>query len=70
MELYTQNDAARTAVQRELRVAGVKPKGNGANGQTEVAAHGNGRVGNGHAEAEGEDRQDRDEQRPEISPSA
>jgi hypothetical protein len=29
MELYTQNDAARTAVARELRVAGVKPHTNG-----------------------------------------
>jgi hypothetical protein len=83
MELYTQNDAARTAVQRELRVAGVKPKDNGAtpengatlqdngaNGQAELAAHGNGHAGNGHAEAESGDPQDRDEQGPEISPSA
>ena len=70
MELYTQNDAARTAVQRELRVAGVKPKSNGANVQAEIAAHGNGHANNGHAEAESEDRQDRDEQGPEISPSA
>ena len=35
MELYTQNEAARVAVERELRVAGVKPKGNG---QPAVAA--------------------------------
>ena len=32
MELYTQNEAARVAVERELRVAGHKANGNGANG--------------------------------------
>jgi hypothetical protein len=32
MGLYTQNEAARVAVERELRVAGHKANGNGANG--------------------------------------
>ena len=43
MDLYTQNEAVRVAVERELRVAGVKPKGNG-----QLAAAGNGHGGNGH----------------------
>lgn len=51
MELYTQNEAARVAVERELRVAGGKPKGNGA-GQPalQVKMNGNGKAahaGNG-----------------------
>ncbi len=46
MELYTQNEAARVAVERELRVAGAKPKGNGRPGLT-VKTNGNGK--NGHA---------------------
>ncbi len=46
MELYTQNEAARVAVERELRVAGVKPKGNGV-GQPAPTANGR----NGHDEA-------------------
>jgi radical SAM superfamily enzyme YgiQ (UPF0313 family) len=45
MELYTQNKAARRAVERELRVAGVKPNGKGA---AQPAATGNGRGGNRH----------------------
>jgi radical SAM superfamily enzyme YgiQ (UPF0313 family) len=55
MELYTQNEAARVAVERELRVAGGKPKGNGqpgmaamANGNGKAAHAGNGHGGNGH----------------------
>ncbi|MGH6735986.1 MAG: B12-binding domain-containing radical SAM protein [Methyloceanibacter sp.] len=55
MELYTQNEAARVAVERELRVAGVKPKGAGqpavmakANGNGANGRAANGR-GNGHA---------------------
>lgn len=52
MGLYTQNEAARTAVERELRVAGVKPKQNG-NGQPALStkANGNGKAavaGKGH----------------------
>ncbi len=45
MELYTQNEAARVAVERELRVAGVKPKGSGQ--PVTVTSNGNGK--NGHA---------------------
>lgn len=38
MGLYNQNEAARVAVKRELRVAGVKPNGNGqANGKGQPA---------------------------------
>lgn len=51
MALYTQNEAARVAVERELRVAGVKPKGNlkgnlKGNGTGQPALTANGR--NGH----------------------
>ena len=46
MEIYTQNEAARVAVERELRVAGVKRKGDGQPGLT-LKTNGNG--GNGHA---------------------
>ncbi len=50
MELYTQNAAARSAVERELRVAGHKSIGDGAHvhhGNGHVAGSGHG--GNGHA---------------------
>jgi radical SAM superfamily enzyme YgiQ (UPF0313 family) len=59
MELYTQNEAARTAVERELRVAGVKPNGNGkgqpaltakSNGNGKAAHAGNGHGAHGHDE--------------------
>jgi hypothetical protein len=72
MELYTQNKAARSAVERELRVAGVKPKGNG---QPAVAAEGNGHGGNGHgnghddAERHDADRHHTDEHGEPISPA-
>jgi hypothetical protein len=48
MELYTQNDAARVAVERERRVAGHN--GNGHGGKAPVAAgqRANGHQGNGH----------------------
>ncbi len=42
MDLYTQSEAARAAVERELRVAGQKPNGNGA------TPAGNGSLRNGH----------------------
>jgi radical SAM superfamily enzyme YgiQ (UPF0313 family) len=83
MELYTQNEAARVAVERERRVAGVKANGNGANvliangrvtnGQG-AAAHnaanghsGGAPLGNGHDSV---DRPAEDKQRPEIAPPA
>jgi hypothetical protein len=43
MELYTQNEAARSAVERELRVAGKS-----ANGHGHKAEAASGRAGNGH----------------------
>ena len=57
MELYTQNEAARVAVERERRVAGVKANGNGAavliaNGR---ATNGNGTGTGAHAEGNGAD---------------
>jgi len=65
MELYTHNEAARTAVERELRVAGVKSKGNG---QPALAAAGNGH-GNGHdAGHHDADRHHTDEHSGLISP--
>ncbi len=52
MGLYTQNEAARTAVERELRVSGVKPKQNGNVGPAlAMKANGNGKTavaGGGH----------------------
>jgi len=39
MGLYTQNEAARVAVERELRVAGHKANGNGANGSGNGSLH-------------------------------
>ncbi len=71
MELYTQNVAARTAVERERRVA-AKP----GNGHPAHAGNGNGRNGNGH-DGNGHDHHDHDhhaheheEPRPEASPPA
>jgi len=55
MELYTQNEAARVAVERERRVAGVKAGG--------VPAH----QGNGHDAGE---RPVRDRPRPTVAPPA
>ena len=81
MGLYTQNEAARVAVERELRVAGVKPKGNSngqpaltveanGNGQPAVTAKANGNgkaphAGNGHDKSE---RTKTDERQPESAP--
>jgi len=71
MELYTQNEAARVAVERELRVAGVKKpgephvavkaNGNGANGRS-----GNGHSGNGHDKAA--THAEKEEHLPETAP--
>jgi hypothetical protein len=68
MEIYTQNEAARTAVERERRVA-AKP------GHTHPAhAHsgnGNGRNGNGHDDAQHDHHaHEQEESRPEASPPA
>jgi hypothetical protein len=64
MELYTQNEAARIAVERELRVAGGKPKGNGQPGP---AARTNGSGKNGHAgNGHGGNRDDKAAGRAEI----
>ena len=46
MELYTQNEAARTAVERERRVAAKTGNGNG--GKTPAGLRTNGHQGNGH----------------------
>ena len=68
MDLYTQNDAARVAVERELRVAGRPPHGN---------AHGNANSKNGHRDHDAEQAhdhldhaQDRRDDRVEVSPTA
>jgi radical SAM superfamily enzyme YgiQ (UPF0313 family) len=74
MELYTQNEAARVAVERELRVAGVKPKENGS-GQPALTVKSNGansragkgRNGNGHADT-GADHAEQEPRLPENAP--
>jgi hypothetical protein len=60
MELYTQNEAARVAVERERRVAGIKA--GGANGSA-VPAH----QGNVHEAGE---RSVPDRPRPTVAPPA
>ncbi len=66
MGLYTQNEAARVAVEREHRVAGVKPKANGAGqpGLT-LTVNGNAASGNGHDAAE---RPVKDQRPPDAPP--
>jgi Radical SAM superfamily len=62
MGLYTQNEAARVAVERELRVAAKHLNGHHANGHL-----GNGHDGNGHDTAHSDDpARKRDERRPEA----
>ncbi|HEX2447925.1 MAG TPA: radical SAM protein [Methyloceanibacter sp.] len=51
MEIYTQNEAARSAVERERRVAAKPANGNGAPGRVEIIA--NGKNGAGLAAAPG-----------------
>jgi len=66
MELYTQNEAARVAVEREWRVAAKATNGNGAKALTKRA---NGHNGNGHgAEPHDADVPRPDEQNEPISP--
>ena len=66
MELYTQNVAARTAVERERRVA-AKP----GHGHAVHAANGNGRNGNGHGDAHHDHHaHEHEDPRPEVSPPA
>jgi hypothetical protein len=47
MELYTQNEAARSAVERELRVAGKNANGHGHTAEAASGRAGNGRQANG-----------------------
>jgi hypothetical protein len=49
MELYTQNDAARAAVEREHRVAGHAIASHRGNGHQAHGHQTNGQSGNGHA---------------------
>ena len=66
MELYTQNVAARTAVERERRVA-AKP----GHGHAVHAANGHGRNGNGHGDAHHDHHaHEHEDPRPEVSPPA
>jgi radical SAM superfamily enzyme YgiQ (UPF0313 family) len=48
MELYTQNEAARSAVERELRVAGKSANGHGHKAEAASGHAGNGHQANGH----------------------
>jgi len=48
MELYTQNEAARTAVERERRVAAKTGNGNGGKAPAPAGLRTNGHQGNGH----------------------
>jgi radical SAM superfamily enzyme YgiQ (UPF0313 family) len=66
MDLYTQNDAARVAVERERRVAGHKANGNGGNGAATSGHPGDGHDGNGH-DAEHHDHHTHDEPRSEAA---
>jgi hypothetical protein len=72
MELYTQNVAARTAVERERRVA-AKP-GNGHLAPAHVngnGRNGNGHAGNGHVHVQRDHQQpEHEDPRPEASPPA
>ena len=47
MELYTQNEAARSAVERELRVAGKSANGHGHTAEAASSRAGNGHQANG-----------------------
>jgi hypothetical protein len=71
MEIYTQNEAARTAVQRERRVAakpGHQPHAHAGNDNRQTA---NGHEGNGHDDAHHDHHaHEHEEPRPEASPPA
>jgi hypothetical protein len=67
MGLYTQNEAARIAVERELRVAAKRVNGHPANGHKGDGHSGNGHDGNGHDAGHGDEpARERDERRPEA----
>ena len=68
MELYTQNEAARVAVERELRVAGRPANGNGGNGNGSNGHQGNGHAEHDHAHDHHDPARDRRDDRLEISP--
>jgi len=69
MELYTQNDAARVAVERERRVAGHNGNGHGGKAPVPTAARANGHQGNGHdADHHDAGRHLIDEQNEPLSP--
>jgi hypothetical protein len=61
MGLYTQNEAARSAVERELRVAGHRGNGHHTNG--------NGHQGNGHAAGGHDHTHERDERPDAVGPA-
>jgi hypothetical protein len=66
MELYTQSESVRAAVQHERRVAGHQTNGHAANGQA-----GNGHAANGHKENGLAGHHDHPhERRPDIAPPA
>ena len=68
MEIYTQNEAARTAVERERRVAakpGHQPHAHAGKGNGQTA---NGHEGNGHDDDH--HAHEHEEPRPEASPPA
>src|SRR5262245_25986122 len=70
MELYTQNVAARTAVERERRVAAKPGNGHLAPAHVNVnGRNGNGHAGNGHAHVQRDHLQpEHEDPRPEASP--
>jgi Radical SAM superfamily len=71
LELYTQSEAVRAAVQHERRVAGIHAKGHPSNGHAGNSHAGNGHVGNGLGGTDVHDGpRDHPEQPPGIIPPA
>ena len=71
MELYTQNEAARTAVERERRVAAKPGHAHPLTRMPAMAMDGNGHEGNGHGDAHHDHHaHEHEEPRPEASPPA
>ena len=71
LELYTQSEAVRAAVQHERRVAGIRAKGHPSNGHAANNHAGNGHVGNGLGGTDVHDGpRDHPEQPPGIIPPA
>jgi hypothetical protein len=68
MELYTQNEAARTAVERERRVAAKTGNGNGGKVPAPAGQRPNGHQGNGHDTGHPDAGHHADEQSEPISP--